>query len=265
MRYASASVLICLILAGCGTLPNGERWGEQVTIAPGWERVRDAAATAARDPWVWAPLTAAVGLQIGDLDHQISTWAMRETPVFGSQANAASWSDTLRSVAVVADVSTILLTPSGDEAGPWMADKARGYLVDLAAATVTISTTTLLKKATGRTRPSGVDDESFPSGHTSITAAYGRLAARNLEFIDMNPDLRKGFVYGLDAVTFGTAWARIEAGAHYPSDTLFSIALGNFFANFFKNAFMGTQSGIAQNLAIEPIRGGFALQWRAAF
>jgi membrane-associated phospholipid phosphatase len=262
---AVALIMSCALLTGCGTLPDGGRWGEKITIAPGWERIGNAAATAARDPWVWVPLAAAAGLQIGNWDHQISTWAMRETPVFGSQANAASWSDTLRSVAVVADVSTVLLTPSGDDAGPWFADKARGYALDLVAATATISTTTLLKKATGRMRPNGVDDESFPSGHTSITAAYGRLAARNLEFIDISPGLRSSFVYGLDAVTFGTAWARIEAGAHYPSDTLFGIALGNFFANFFKDAFMGTQAGFVRNLSIEPARGGLGLQWHATF
>jgi membrane-associated phospholipid phosphatase len=261
----TALFIFCALLTACGTLPDGGRWGEKITISPGWERIGSAASTAVRDPWVWAPLAAAAGLQIGHWDQQISTWAMRETPVFGSQANAASWSDTLRSVAVVSDVSTVLLTPSGDAAGPWFADKARGYALDLVAATATISTTTLLKKATGRTRPNGVDDESFPSGHTSITAAYGRLAARNLEYIDMNPALRNGFIYGLDAVTFGTAWARIEAGAHYPSDTLFGMALGNFFANFFKDAFMGTQAGFVQNFSVEPTHGGLTLQWHAAF
>ncbi len=81
----------------------------------------------------------------------------------------------------------------------------------------------------------------------------------------MSPGLRSGLTYGLDAVTFGTAWARIEAGAHYPSDTLFGMALGNFFANFFKDAFMGTQAGFVQNLSIEPTRGGLALQWHATF
>jgi membrane-associated phospholipid phosphatase len=265
VRYAICLIIAGALLTGCGTLPYGERWGDKITIAPGWERVGSAAATAVRDPWVWAPLAAAAGLQIGHWDQQISSWAMRETPVFGSQSNAVTWSDTLRSVAVVSDVSSVLLTPSGDEAGPWFADKARGYVLDLAAATATISTTTLLKKTTNRTRPSGVDDESFPSGHTSITAAYGRLAARNLEFIDMNPNLRNGLIYGLDAVTFGTAWARIEAGAHYPSDTLFGMALGNFFANFFKDAFMGTQAGFIQNFTVEPARDGLALRWHATF
>ena len=81
MRFASALVMYCALLTGCGTLPDGGRWGEKITVSPGWERIGSAAATAVRDPWVWAPLAAAAGLQIGNWDQQISTWAMRETPV----------------------------------------------------------------------------------------------------------------------------------------------------------------------------------------
>ena len=41
-----------LIASGCTTLPNGKGWGEDATFTPGWERVRTAAAGAAKDPWV---------------------------------------------------------------------------------------------------------------------------------------------------------------------------------------------------------------------
>jgi hypothetical protein len=40
------------------------------------------------------------------------------------------------------------------------------------------------------------------------------------------------------ALTASAAWARIEAGAHYPSDTLFSIALGNFIGATVNDAFI---------------------------
>jgi membrane-associated phospholipid phosphatase len=265
LRAALASILTCACIAGCATLPDGRRWGDDVTIAPGWDRVRDAAARSARDPWVWAPLAGAAGLQVGSWDRKISRWAMRETPIFGSQAHATTWSDDLRSVAVVADAATVLLTPSGEDAASWLQDKAKGYAVDLTAASAAIGTTRLLKTAAGRTRPSGADNESFPSGHVSIAATYDRLAARNLEYIDLTPFARQGLVYGLDALTLGTAWARVEAGAHYPSDTLVSIALGNFSANFFKNAFMGAASERQQQVAVVPSHGGFMLHWQLSF
>ena len=252
----------CALLAGCATLPNERPWGQDVTISPGWNKVRSAAAAAVRDPWVWAPLLGAAGLQVNNWDHRISTWAQRETPLFGSQANATIWSNALRSTAVIADQAAILLTSNGDDQSHWVTNKLKGYALDLAAASAAIGTTRLLKTAAGRTRPSGIDTESFPSGHVSTAATYDRLAARNLDDINIRPGVRRALDYGLNSVTFGTAWARIEAGAHYPSDTLFSIALGNFSANFFKNAFMGSAAGERQSVAVLPATGGFMLDWQ---
>lgn len=45
----------------------------------------------------------------------------------------------------------------------------------------------------------------------------------------------------LDALTYGTAWARVEAGFHFPSDTLVGISLGNFNEAFFNDAFLGLE------------------------
>jgi membrane-associated phospholipid phosphatase len=258
------SLCCCAVLSGCATLPDGRGWGQDVTVAPGWSRIRSAASEAVRDPWVWAPLLGAAGTQIEGWDRRISNWARRETPLFGSRASAARWSDDLRSTAAVADFATVLLTPSGDDSALWFTSKLKGYAVDLAAASAAIGTTGLLKRATARTRPSGADDQSMPSGHVTTAASYDRLAARNLDDIDMDAGTRRALDYGLNVVTFGTAWARIEAGAHYPSDTLVSIALGNFSANFFKNAFMGDTPGRRQQLAVLPAAGGFMLHWELA-
>ena len=43
---------------------------------------------AARDPWVWIPLAGAAGLQIDNWDRDVSDWARRETPLYGSRQNA---------------------------------------------------------------------------------------------------------------------------------------------------------------------------------
>lgn len=69
---------------------------------------------------------------------------------------------------------------------------------------------------------------------------------------------------GLTAMTIGTSWARIEAGWHYPSDTLFSLALGNFLASFVNDAFLGllpTRSA----LRLSATHEGATLQWHARF
>jgi PAP2 superfamily len=253
--------LLALLLAGCGTLPTGRGWGEDATWRPGWERVRTSAVHAARDPWVWAPLAGAAVMQIDDLDRRTSDWAREHTPVFGSQHNAEKWSDDLRTASVVAHYATIIVTPSGDDFGEWLANKAKGTLVDVAAVAATTAITGSLKKAVGRTRPNGEDDESFPSGHTASSAVHTRLASRNLRSIDMPAGARTTLDVGLYALTIGTSWSRIEAGWHFPADTMFSMAVGNFMASFVNDAFLGLDSS-SSSLTVAATPDGAIVQWR---
>ncbi|MFC4310336.1 phosphatase PAP2 family protein [Steroidobacter flavus] len=239
MSSRSAIVLCALLLSGCATLPDDKGWGEQATLTPGWGRVRESAVNAAKDPWTWGPLLGAAAFQIDDFDRRTSDWARDHTPVFGSQHSAEQWSDDLRSASSIANYVTILATPSGDEPGEWLLNKLKGTLVDVAAVAATGKITNVMKDAAGRERPNGADDKSFPSGHTSSSAVHTRLASRNLESIEMSDGTRTVLDVGLHALTIGTSWARIEAGWHYPSDTLFSMALGNFIASFVNDAFMG--------------------------
>ena len=254
-----------MCLTGCAALPGTRRWGEDVTVTPGWEHVRDAAVEAARDPWVWVPLVGAAGLQIDNWDHRVSDWARRETPLYGSQQSAETWSDDLRDAATLAEAVTLLLAPSGDDSATWMVDKAKGLALDLVAIGTASGITHVLKTNVGRMRPSGTDDLSFPSGHTSAAATLDRLAARNLEYFDMSSVARRSLTYGLDAMTIATAWARVEAGAHFPSDTLVSIAIGNYCANFLRNAFMQSDGDHTRDLAVMPTHDGVMLRYSARF
>lgn len=259
-----AFICCVLSLSACGTLPSGKRWGEDATLLPGWERVQTSAVNAAKDPWTWAPLLGAAAFQIDNFDRRTSDWAREHTPVFGSQNSAKDWSDDLRSASSFAHYATILATPSGDEPGDWMLSKLKGTLVGVAAVSATGQVTNFLKEQTDRTRPNGADGESFPSGHTSASAVHTSLAARNLESIAMSDATRTTVNVGLHALTFGTSWARIEAGWHYPSDTLFSMALGNFIASFINDAFMGLPDRNA-SFAVQPIEDGAVVRWSARF
>ena len=80
----------------------------------------------------------------------------------------------------------------------------------------------------------------------------------------MSRAARLSLKVGLDALTIGTSWARIEAGAHFPSDTLVSMALGNFCAVFFNDAFLGLDSANA-SLTFVPLSGGGELRWQLRF
>jgi len=175
--------------SGCGSLPDGTRWGAAATLTPGWNRVEESALDAARSPWVWAPLAGAAVLQVGSWDEDLAEWAREETPVFGSESSAAGWSDDFRTATVACYAVSVLATPSGAVDGDWFAAKARGVAI------------------------------------------------------------------GAGAIAAGTAWARVEAGAHCPSDVLAGVALGNFMGAFFTQAFLGLEPGERLASSAEPTRG----------
>ena len=124
--------------------------------------------------------------------------------------------------------------------------------------------TTLLKNVTQRTRPNDSGTDSFPSGHAATSALYTRLATVNRDQIEMSDGARGALDTGLQVLNFGTAWARIEGGWHYPSDTLVSIALGNFCGMFFNDAFLGLDTSRAK-VAFAPRPGGGELTWQFRF
>jgi membrane-associated phospholipid phosphatase len=262
---ARALLLGSYLLSGCTTLPNGHGWGEDATYRPGWERVKTSATGAARDPWVWAPLLATGVLQIDSWDRKVSDWAREHTPVFGSQENAERWSDDLKSASAVAYHISVLATPSGPDTGDWLQNKAQGYLVGGTAIWLTSKATQGLKAAADRERPNGQGHDSFPSGHTSASAVYTQLASRNLRAMDFSKGVHRTLDAGLDALTLGTSWARIEAGWHFPADTLFSIALGNFLGSFLNDAFMGLDTDSQASLAFQVSSEGALVRWRVRF
>jgi len=248
-----------LALCACTTLPNGREWGEDATVRPGWQRVGQAALTAVEDKSFWLPLAGAAVLQIDGWDRKVSNWARRRTPIFGSQRNAADWSDRLRSASSYAYFATLVATPSGPDASTWLLNKTWGAAVGLTAVAVTDEESALLKKAAARERPNGQDDQSMPSSHASRSAVLTELGRRNVEWIDVSDTTRRVLDVGLTTLTLSTSWARVEAGFHYPSDTLVGMAIGNFNGAFFNDAFMGLTQPSRVAFAIDPMRDGAQL------
>jgi membrane-associated phospholipid phosphatase len=214
---------------------------------------------------VWGPLAGAAVLQLDSWDEDVADWASDDTPLFGSVQNAEDWSDGLRDASVLGYAASVLATPSGELDGDWLTAKARGAAVGVGAFAVTAGITSGLKSMASRERPNGADDESFPSGHASTAAVFGTMTVRNLQSIDTSPALRTTFEIGAGAITAGTAWARLEAGAHYPSDVLVGVALGNFMAAFFTDAFLGLEPGAKFAFSAEPTRGGAMVRWDVRF
>ena len=258
-------LVACVLCSACTSLPDGSRWGDSATLTPGWQRVKASAVDAAKSPWVWGPLAGAAVLQVDSWDEDVADWASDETPVFGSPEDADDWSDSLRIASAVGYGASVLATPSGDVDGDWLLAKAQGAAVGAGAFAATAGVTSGLKSLTSRERPDGSDDDSLPSGHASTAAVFGTLTVRNLQSIDVSSAMRTTLEIGAGAMTAGTAWARVEAGRHYPSDVLVGIALGNFMAAFFTEAFLGLEPSARFSFSAAPTREGAVLSWEMRF
>jgi hypothetical protein len=233
--------MLCLAwLSSCaGTLPDGRRWGQEVRLLPGADRLKTAAKNALIDPGTWVPAVGALAMQIDGWDRNLSRWAASNRPIFGSRQAADNASNYLVDALLGTYVITGLATPSGDQPGEWAINKLKGFSVGAGAVALTSLSTTGLKEAVRRNRPDGSSHRSFPSSTSSLAAVYGSLANQNLNCLEMPPWARLGLRGGVATLVAGASWARLEGKYHYPADVLAGAALGNFIGRFLNDAFIG--------------------------
>jgi hypothetical protein len=253
--------LLIGVSAGCASLREPPRWGERATLSPGWGRVGDAAVNALLDPHTWVPAVGAAVFAVGDWDERVTHWATHENPIFGSPNRAKDWSNGLAAATYLAYGATSIASPGGDTVGEWASSKGRGLLVGLGALGATGAVTIALKVGTGRTRPDGSSDRSFPSGHASQASAAATLASRNLDWVDVGPGTRQALSAGFYGLAGLTGWARVEGRKHYTSDVLAGYAIGHFLAAFLNDALIGPAPAIEADVS----RGGVALAVTLSF
>lgn len=243
MSSYSFTLLIVLVgmlfsITGCGTMSNGRAWGEDIFLPPDGERMWNAACKAFLNPKTLLPLAGAAVFAIDDLDQQTSNWAVKHNPIFGSVEDAKDCSDNLNDILEAEVIVTAILTPGSKDANRWGKSKLRGGLVEWAAIGATSGVTNILKDVTNRERPDKSNDKSFPSGHASMAFSAATLSNRNLKYIDMNDNLRTGLQVTNTVMASSVAWARVEGNRHFPSDVLFSAAVGHFLTAFIHDAFL---------------------------
>ena len=129
--------------------------------------------------------------------------------------------------------------------------------VEGAAELATAGATSLLKVTTNRTRPNG-GSNSFPSGEASAAFSSVALSNRNLDSIELPQEVK--IPLNVVNILLGTsvAWARVEAGAHFPSDVLAGAALGNFLSATVHDGFMGLPERNGFGFFISPSKKGAA-------
>lgn len=255
MRWAAGIragfLLLGLALGGgCATTDRGF-WGQGIDWPDG-HRLGQSALKAISHPQTWVPLAGAAVIGVGGWDDDISDWAVRETPLFGS--NAEDVSDGLRTVNTAAWLASAFLTPSDG-----IGNRTKGLLVQGSAVVVENYSVNGLKSLIGRERPNGENEKSMPSGHTSRASVGAALAATNLEYMDMPAWARSTLQVGLYGTAAATGWARVEAEKHYPTDVLVGYAVGQFIGRFFQEAFFNDAGGASVHFAPAPGGGAVTL------
>lgn len=258
-------LLLAQFFIGCGTMRNGRGWGQDVTIWPGGKRIGQAARKAVSDPKTWAPLAGAAIFGAAGFDQEVSQWAYENTPVFGSPQNALERSDDLLLASKIIWISTMVITPGGNDLPEIAFAKLKGIAVETIAVSATRNLTGVIKNASKRTRPNASDDDSFPSAHASHSMTYISLAMTNLDALSISSGVNTVLDIGLFAIASGTAWARVEGQVHYPSDILFGMALGNFMAVFFTEAFMGLDAQSPLKISTITVSDGALLVFSVQF
>ena len=214
-----------------------------------WPRLVASGQSSVKQKSVWIPLAAAAVFASTSLDREVSDWAVEHQPVFSSVDNAVDWSGRMTK-AVVATALTASFMRREEHNQPLVADT-----LSLGGA---YGFTTGVKNVANRTRPNNNNDLSFPSTHATMAFAGAQIAARNLSVLETR--YADAIRVGLYTFASASAWARIEAAKHFPSDVLAGAAIGNFFAGT-ANAFLGAGEKITVSYVPTHDGGEFRIQW----
>lgn len=242
-----AVLLLSLMIVGCSHQSTKQ-----------YERYSfiDSLQSAAAEPLTWAPIVTAGLIAASGQDKKISTSARKNTPVFSSTAKAEQASDDLKSVLKVAAIVSTAFAPA-EEKEMLIVSNIIGFSSSQFA-------TDQLKLLTNRTRPNEKDDYSMPSGHTSQAFSAAKINSLNLEYYSFSPNTKNVLNVMNYSLAMGTAWARVEAGYHYPTDVLLGAALGNFITTAVNNSFF-TEKDSSVELYINPQDHAFGVGYTLGF
>ena len=251
-------ILACAIVlsAGCGTLKNDRKWGEDAFSQTSLERVGRAAYRAFFDWQTLLPAAGALVFRIDDYDAKVSDWAVKHRPIFQSNDGARTASDSIYVGSFVETLVTALATPSGEDKKDWAYSKMKGLAVEGLAMGATGGVTVLLRNADHRTTPDKANNYSFPSGHASGAFSAVAMSNRNLDSISMPEKARFAIQSGNIFMATAMSWARVEEGRHYPTDVLVGAALGHFLTTFIHDSLIGLPETNGFGFSVLPMRGG---------
>lgn len=270
--FLFALIFLCVV-SGCSREMLRANPLENPDITPSKARIKSSLNDALLDPSMLIGGTALAFLFISGMDDDISSYLSRQRPLFGSREQAEEVSDHLRlaSMGTAALLYTVKYFPleepvcRGDSyyEGPLPrrhVGPVAGAEALLVSGVLTVGTTELIKRTAGRLRPDSSNHRSFLSGHTSVTAVANSYSANTLNSMSL-PRHYQFLARGtLIAVTFTTAWARLEAARHYPTDLVAGAMLGTFFGNFIFRSFLGPYQPLDTGIDLNVTPEGCAVR-----
>ncbi len=169
-----------------------------------------------RDLLLGLGIGSLAALAISSVDEEISDWFVEQEPLGN---NARDIGDRIGHRETVA-IGALALTGGGLAIGsPYVRDTG---LLFLESHLVVAGVTELIKSLTGRTRPDGSNDKSFPSGHASSAMTSARVL-----------QMRFGWWVGAPAYALATyaGLSRVQAEKHYLSDVIFGWTIAWYFSS----------------------------------
>ncbi|MFT3929215.1 MAG: phosphatase PAP2 family protein [Spongiibacteraceae bacterium] len=253
---ATALLITFHLLTGCASIGN-----PYIPTKNDWKQ---SASAAAENPASWLPVVGAIAIVATNSDGNLSNYASSHNPVFGSGENAEKFAKDGKTALEALAFGSVLITPQSQPKLNWFEEKGRNLVAAYAAQSFANGATGALKGWTDRERPNGRNNHSFPSGHASVAAASAAIIASNIDQFQLDPLPRVLLKTTAYAASTGVAWARVESQAHYPTDILVGLGLGNFISETIYDAFL--HAGLANTqVAFIPMEGGALLTLHVGF
>lgn len=202
----------------------------------------------------------------GDYDEKITAWAASEKGLFVNQENANSTSSNLIRYLRYEMYGSILFTPSMNQDGnfwDYLFSKTKGTVVVYTGEQIPVLIRNEMALSVGRLRPNEASNTSFPSGHATDAGTRNIITGKNLDAIEMDPDLRTGIKTINTTMAAVTMWSRLEANKHYPSDVLAGYALAAFFGGFIYDSLMNYDPN--ESFALMPLGDRIFAQYSFKF
>ena len=234
------ALVVIALTSGCATTSNNGTW----------DRIVAGSYSSLKQESVWVPLAAAAVFAATSADDEVSEWARERHPLFHSKGSARSWSDWLSGGLFISALTTSVV--QRDESWQPLA-------TDLLVLSSAYAFSAGVKEIADRARPDLTNDLSFPSLHATSAFTAAQITARNVSALDLSNEhtVRAGLFTAASAA----AWARVEAGKHFPSDVLVGAAIGNFFAGV-GNAFLEQRKNVTMSFVPAADGALVKFQWR---